>query len=99
MSRWLSYGITTADAITSTRSTLLLPKQALPRIACRTSGSHIRSQPVRNIGAIVLWLIVDERNASAKDRRSRIIRCMSRKVDALQILRFAGKGALGSRLY
>ena len=48
---------------------------------------------------IALWLIVDERTASAKDRRSRIIRCMSRKVDALQILRFAQEGALGSHLY
>ena len=48
---------------------------------------------------IVLWLIVDERIASANDRWSRIIRCMSRKVDALQILRFAPEGALGSHLY
>ena len=47
---------------------------------------------------IALWLIVDERTASAKDRRSRIIRCMSRKVDALQILRFAPEGGAGKPL-
>ena len=68
MSRWFSDGTTTADAITSPPLTLLLPKQPLLRIARGTSGSHIRSQPVRNTGVIALWLIVHERTASAKGR-------------------------------
>ena len=51
-------------------------KQALFRIARRTSGSHIRSQSVRNVGVIVLWLIVDERTASANDPWVEDIRCM-----------------------